>query len=462
MAADDSTCAVVVSRADPASVHIGDHLLELADWERVVDGSRSDGEGGGAVYRTPGFELREFDDRHLDLEGVADAFVDPDLVVFASKHAGDTGPLLTAHHTGNFGPADHGGESGAFARACPNAQAHVLGALSEHAPSGYDVGMECTHHGPTDVGAPSMFVELGSSETEWDDPEGSRAVARAILGLREVAPHRERQVAGFGGGHYVPRFERVVRETDWAVGHIGAAWSLDAMGDPADSADVLRRAFERSGATRALVEGDRPGLVSTVEELGHEVVTETWLRETAGVPLDLVSQVEGTIGTIDMGLRFGDRPSEDGEAVDGIATTSLPAALLTEVGGIDPEAARAAVEQRAVAFDTDHGGSRLAGRVALRDTDELAGIIDAFAEVLDSEYETVERRDGALVARETAFDPAAARDAGVPEGPAFGRLAAGEAVTVDGETVEPAAVHTRRERRFPLDGCDTRRTEGER
>ena len=67
-----------------------------------------------------------------------------------------------------------------------------------------------------------------------------------------------------------------------------------------------------------------------------------------------------------------------------------------------------------------------------------------------------------LVARETAFDPAAARDAGVPEGPAFGCLAAGEAVTVDGETVEPAAVHTRRKRRFPLDGCDTRRTEGER
>ena len=459
---NESTCAVVVSRADPASIHIGDHLLELADWGRVVDDSRSDGEGGEAAYRTPGFELREFDDLHLDLEGVADPFVNPDLVVFASKHAGDTGPLLTAHHTGNFGPADHGGESGAFARACANAQAHVLSALSEHAPSGYDVGMECTHHGPTDVGAPSMFVELGSSETEWDDPEGSRAVAQAILGLREVAPHRERQVAGFGGGHYVPRFERVVRETDWAVGHIGAAWSLDAMGDPAGNAGVLRRAFEQSGATRALVEGDRPGLVSTIEDLDHEVVTETWLRETAGVPLDLVSRIEAAIGPVDAGLRFGAPASEDGEALDGIATASLPAGLLAEVEGIDPEAARAAVEQRAVAFDTDHGGSRLAGEVALRSADDRGGIIDAFAEILDGGYETVERRDGALVARETAFDPAAARDAGVPEGPAFGRLAAGEAVTTDGETVEPAAVHTRRKRRFPLDGCDTRRTEGER
>ncbi|WP_049903587.1 D-aminoacyl-tRNA deacylase [Halococcus agarilyticus] len=462
MADDDATCGIVVSRADPASVHIGEQLLDLADWEHTVDDTRSDAAGGGAVYRTSGFELREFDGLHLDLEGVADAFVDPASVVFASKHAGDTGPLLTAHHTGNFGPADHGGADGAFASTCANAQARVLDALSEHAPSGYDVGMECTHHGPTDVGAPSMFVELGSSAAEWDDPEGARAVARAILDLRGVAPHRERRIVGFGGGHYVPRFERVVRETDWAVGHIGADWGLDAMGDPVDSVDVLRRAFERSGATRALVEGDRPALTDAIEDLGHEVVTETWLRETAGVPLDLVSRVEKAIGPIDAGLRFGDRARAAGQAGDEIVTVSLPAALLDEAEGIDPETARAAVERRAVAFDTDHGGSRLAGEVTLRDADDLAGIVDALADVLDGEYETVERREGALVARETAFDPVAARDAGVSEGPAFGRLAAGEAVRVDGETVDPATVHTQQERRFPLDGRDTRRTEGER
>ena len=461
MAASPS-CAIVVSRADPASVHIGEHLLELADWERVVDDGRPDGEGGGTVYRTPGFERREFDALHLDLEDVADAFTDPALVVFASKHAGDTGPLLTAHHTGNFGPADHGGADGAFATACPNAQARVLDALSEHAPAEYDVGMECTHHGPTDVGAPSMFVELGSSAAEWNDPAGARAVARAILDCRGVAPSRERHVVGFGGGHYVPRFERVVRETDWAVGHIGADWGLDAMGNPAGNTNVLRRAFERSGATHALVEGDRPALTSAIGDLGYEVVTETWLRETAGVPLDLVSRVEAAIVSVDAGLRFGDHARAADRADDGIATVSLPAALLTEAEGIDAEAARAAVERRTVAFDTDHGGSRLAGRVALRDPDDSGAIVDALAGILDGEYETVERRDGALVARETAFDPAAAREAGVPAGPAFGRLAAGEAVTVDGETVEPATVHTRRERRFPLDECDTRRTEGER
>src|SRR5699024_1047103 len=174
---------VVVSRADPASVAIGEQLLAIAGWERTTDETRPDSAGGGTVYRTPGFCLREFEALHLELDRVADAFADPAFVVFVSKHAGETGKFLSAHHTGNFGPAEAGGLAGAFAQACPNAHSCVVSALSEYAPPAYDVGMECTHHGPTEVGCPSLFVELGSSAAEWNDPAGARAVARAVLDL---------------------------------------------------------------------------------------------------------------------------------------------------------------------------------------------------------------------------------------------------------------------------------------
>ncbi|WP_135819798.1 D-aminoacyl-tRNA deacylase [Halostella litorea] len=437
--------AIVVSRADSASEHLGEHLLELADWDRLTDDARPDAAGGGEYHRTDGFELRTFDDLHLHVDDAAAAFDDPDLLVFASRHSGETGPLLTAHFTGNFGPAEYGGESGDLAAACPNAHAEVVAAFAEHAPDGYDAGMECTHHGPSRVGVPSMFVELGSDEAQWADPEGARAVARAILDLRGVAPDRERTLVGFGGGHYGPRFTRIVRETDWAVGHIAADWCLDAMGDPAANREVVRRAFERSGASYAVLDGDYPDLERVVADLGYRVVSETWVREVDDRPLDAVEAVEDALTTVDDGLRFGDR-----SAADGFDVVSLPADLVDEAQGIDQAAARAAVAGETVAFETSENGNRLGAGAAVPADGSRDAVVDALVAVLAEGYDEVGREDGAVVAQETAFDPSLAREAGVPEGPAFGKLSAGESVTVDGETIRPADVRTERTRRFDL------------
>ncbi|WP_276271313.1 D-aminoacyl-tRNA deacylase [Haloarcula litorea] len=448
---------VVVSRADEASAHVGERLLDRAAWTQTTDDSRPDGEGGGTVYRTDGAVLREFDALHLDIERAADAFDDPDLLVFASRHAGETGPLLTAHHTGNFGAADFGGDPGSFARACPNAHRAVVTALAEHAPDGYEVGMECTHHGPTEVGAPSMFVEVGSDEAQWRDPDAADAVARAILSLRGVASDAgetigpERHLVGLGGGHYAPRFERVLRETDWAVGHVAADWSLDALDEWADGAAdreaVLDRAFAASAAEFALLDADRPALESTVEGLGYRVVDETFVRTTSGVPLSLVAELESAVGSVDEGLRFGDAATG---GVESWAVVDVPADLLAEARGVDPEAVRSWVESETVAFGTEQNGTVVAGPVVVSAGDGRDDVVDVLADALRSRYDSVERDGGEVVARERTFDPELAREAGVPEGPAFGRLSAGEPVEVDGEEIRPESVRSERIRRFTL------------
>ena len=445
--------AIVVSRADSASVHIGEHVRAVADWAEHEDGDRPDAEGGGTYYTAPGAELREFDDLHIHLERPADAFSErPDLLVFVSRHAGDTGPLLTAHTTGNFGPADYGGEPNALARAAPNALARVRESFERYAPEGYGVAMECTHHGPTEVGAPSLFSELGSDEAQWDDPEGAEAVARSVLDLRGVDPDRERQVVGFGGGHYVRRFERVVAETDWAVGHVAADWGLEAMPDPQapESRALLAEAFEQSGATRALLDGDgdTPALRAAVEAAGYEVVSETWLRETSGVPLSLVERAEEALSPVSEGLRFG-AAARDGD-VGRFDPVSLPGDLLEEAVGVDRERVWEVVAERAVALETTQGGTVPAGRAAFPGAADREAVVEGLLNVLREKYDSVEREDGVAVARANGFDPEKAHRLGVPQGPAFGRLAAGESVEVGGREIPPEAVESETERRFGL------------
>jgi D-aminoacyl-tRNA deacylase len=448
--------AIVVSRADEASVHIGEQLLAVAEWTESVDDSRSDADGGGTVYRTDGAQLREFEERHLELERAADAFGDPDLLLFASKHAGETGELLTAHHTGNFGEAEYGGESGHFARAAPQAHRAVIDALAEHAPETYDVGMECTHHGPTEVGVPSMFVEVGSAEPQWRDPAAARAVARAILDCRDVSAdtvaedgHR-RQLVGFGGGHYVPRFERVVRETDWAVGHIGADWCLDALdewgADETRYEAVVERAFAESGAEYALVTGDHPDLVACIESLGYRVVDERYLRETTGVPLEFVDAVEAAVTPVSAGLRFGAPAADPGESW---RVCDLPEELLAEATGIDAEAVRVWFERNTLAFGTEQQGTVVTGPAVLGGT-ERSAVVDALADVLRERYDSVERDGDELRAREQRFDPDLAATLGIPEGPKYGQLSARQSVEVGGREIGPETVHSERIRRFTL------------
>ncbi|MFC7204407.1 D-aminoacyl-tRNA deacylase [Haloferax namakaokahaiae] len=426
---------IVVSRADSASAHIGEQLLDLGDWTETNDDERPDADGGGTFYECEGFELREFDDLHIYLEDPTAAFsTDPDFVAIVSRHAGDTGPLLTAHFTGNFGPADYGGESGRFARACPNAQRAVVAALREHAPEAYEVGIEATHHGPTEMTIPSMFVELGSDDPQWEDPDGARAVAKAVLDIAGVEPDADRQLVGFGGGHYAPRFERVLTETDWCVGHIGADWQLKAMGDPDENRDVLCRAFEASATDIALVDGDRDDLAAVLDDMGYRVVSETWVRETAGVELERVRDLEAALTSVENGLRFGAHVSAPDYDI-----VSLPDGLLGEAQGIDLDRSLDVVHASTVAFQTTEGGTRAVGRAAVTEGG-YDRLVTELCDVLREKYDSVTRADGRVLAEVTAFDPAAAHELGVPEGPKFGMLASGQAVEIDGARIMPADV----------------------
>lgn len=437
---------IVVSRADRASIAIGDALLDIAEWETSQDPSLSEDAGGGAVHRRDGFELRTFEQLHLELAGVADTFTDPDAVVFVSKHAGDTGPLLTTHTPGNVGSAAYGGDPHCLPPAAPALMKRVYNRMHEYAPATYDVGIECTHHGPSAVGAPTLFAEVGSGPDQWSDGAAAEAVARAVLDIEGCTPTSRRTVVGFGGGHYAPRFTRIMDRTDWHVGHIAASWALDEIDDPATRSAVIEKAIERSQSDVALVDGE-PDLVASIESTGTRVVSETWLREADGRSIDVVDRIEELLGPIDTGTRIGDRHAPTPDRLERI---EIPDAVIEPINGHDPETGIDTVAANTIAFDTRENGNRLAGSVVVHTSDDLTDLVEAVQPLLAEQFDQVHLDENELILRDTAFDPTVARELGVPEGPAFGQLANGESVTVDGNRIDPAEVHRETEQRIGL------------
>jgi D-aminoacyl-tRNA deacylase len=223
------------------------------------------------------------------------------------------------------------------------------------------------------------------------------------------------------------------------------------MGDPDAHRDVLTEAFAASDTEFALVEGTKPGLERVLEDLGFRVVSETWLREVGARDLEAVAAVEAELGSVEDGVRFGDRdPGRGADASDSWTVRDLPNDLVDAARSVDDAETRRVVDRVTVAFQTRNNGSQVQGRAILPDGAAYDALVDGLVDVIRADYDEVRREPDRVVATTDAFDPVLASDAGVPEGPKFGRLAAGDAVTVDGDRIDPTDVSTHREDVFEI------------
>lgn len=435
---------IVLSRQDVASVRIGEQLRNIASWEEQYDSSRPDEAGGGVYHTTSGFSLREFDELHIELTEVEQAFDEIDLIVFPSRHAGDTGKLLTTHFTGNIGPAEYGGEENKVSLAAPSVQTHCYQFLTDNAPSEYAVGIEATHHGPLVTDVPSLFIEIGSGESEWTDPLPAETIARAILSLPAEPERTDRVIVGFGGGHYAPRFERILSDTDWCLGHIAADWSLDRLAS--FESGIIDHVFERSNTTLALIDGDRPDLETYLDSRGYRVVSGTWIRETTGVSLSLVDELEATLDTIDNGLRIG----ANHEHSQHYERYQIAPELIAKATSLDAPRTRSVFEDHTIGFLTEENGNLVTGTVAVASEQSIHAILDEITGIFASEFASVSQSPDAIHVTDREFRPDLAEKHGIAEGPDYGRLAAGNPVEVNGSLVTPDMVFRQYTETFPL------------
>ena len=180
-----------------------------------------------------------------------DSKIDAKLYIFASRHRAASGtPALLIHPTGNWSKITLAGREEELSYTSSRVLRTGLFRLHEkknkYNLEEFKVDLEVTHHGPTELETPLVFMELGSSEEFWVHEKGATAVGEAILETAECfieSPSASNQsYIGFGGNHYGYRFRKHLNENPGvSISHIAPKHALDSI-----TPEIVQEAFTKT------------------------------------------------------------------------------------------------------------------------------------------------------------------------------------------------------------------------
>lgn len=201
-----------------------------------------------------------------------------DLFIFASRHKSAAfKPALLTHIPGNWGPAELGGKASTLCTAHPTAMKIALQTLLAERQrlelTDWACGLEVTHHGPFIHNVPVLYIEIGSTEEEWQNPKAAEAVSQAVVSVAQRHQEPHPVVFGVGGPHYCPAFTRLCAETPYAISHILPKYYLD-QASPA----LIKHAIERTSTPPSYVALDWKGMKGPQRDQVIQIVSELGLE----------------------------------------------------------------------------------------------------------------------------------------------------------------------------------------
>ena len=201
-------------------------------------------------------------------------FPDAQLIVFISRHSSlSARPTLSVHTPGNLGEADLGGLPRTLSVAPAVAMQTALKALYRlklEMNLNYEVLYECTHHGPS-LNVPVMFVELGSSEPQWNDSTAAQAVGDAAMyTVANFSAPTGSSVLGIGGTHYNQKFTGMALAGEAVFGHMIPKYATTTI-DSAILSQCVKKTLEKVSLAvldwKGIASQDKPKLMSALLEI---------------------------------------------------------------------------------------------------------------------------------------------------------------------------------------------------
>ena len=256
--------AIIITTPDFAGLNIKDNLLDSCSFSETGEDYagyhilKKDDANRVMLYTT--------DDKCIFLENLHDK-IDADLFIMPTIHRSESGKrTLSCHTQGNWDKADLGGvpKNLSIAPAFYLKKAiESLVSVQKEMGLDYEPTLECTHHGPQ-LEAPTLFIEIGSSEKEWKDKAAGKAIAKVILELLDFNPEDERwkPAIGIGGPHYCNTFNKIMLRTDIAIGHICPKYMVESI-----DKNMIMQAIEKTQPMPELAMLDWKGLGGCKEKI---------------------------------------------------------------------------------------------------------------------------------------------------------------------------------------------------
>ena len=272
--------AIAFSVNDPAAGGAIRELLELSASERIA-----------CKHATSCWILEEkvrvagFNEDSVKLEYL-DESPDPsaEAVIVVSRHRAASGrKALTVHHVGNPTGKTLGGEPNRLGVSFPLLASSLLIEYEREAErtgirGEYEISLEATHHGPTGIRKPVVFIEIGSTPEEWKDKRAQRALALTLINHLEKSIQLScEEAAAFGGSHYPSKFTSLVLRGEYCIGHIISKHAFNEGVTEEIIIEAMEKTYPRKPG-KALIEkkslksAQRKMLTQILERIGAKII----------------------------------------------------------------------------------------------------------------------------------------------------------------------------------------------
>ncbi|MFH1065649.1 MAG: D-aminoacyl-tRNA deacylase [Nanoarchaeota archaeon] len=260
--------AVITSSKDEAGKNIRDSLLQLYPFKEQR-----------GFYALGNILMYETNKDSIHTENL-DKQINADILIFATKHKSASGTKsLSVHIPGNFGKAELGGKDKSLCIASASLLKAMFLELNEQGKSleGYEITLETVHHGPY-LEKPVMFIEIGSSENEWNVKQAGDIIAKTIMNVLQKPIKECKSVIAIGGPHYPREFNKFLLRTEYAIGQMCPEYQLLNLDE-----EMLRQMLEKNVEKPEFVLLDWKGLK------GHKEIVKN-LLEKINIPYKKVQE----------------------------------------------------------------------------------------------------------------------------------------------------------------------------